>query len=193
MSDDVTWQRNAASQIVLDSIFAALAGVWVTIALPASIPNMSVWFKIIEGSFSLVSFFLFAISAEGSLTASDENDVIKYLYYLLWYNVGVILIGVALTLFAFERLQHFIAAGLTDCPGIRHFLGTFDLVVYLIVALLLLWRWIHDAWFLRFGNDDEFQHYVEELTDRRAPTPDRHYFMRYIFARRLRRNEETAA
>jgi hypothetical protein len=152
---------------------------------------MSVWFKIIEGSFSLVSFFLFAISAEGSLTASDENDVIKYLYYLLWYNVGVILLGVALTLFAFERLQNFINNQTQTLPGIQHFLGTLDLLVYLIVTLLLLWRWIRDAWYLRFANDREFQSYVEELTDKRSPTPERHCFMRCVFARRLLKNEET--
>jgi hypothetical protein len=148
---------------------------------------MSAWFNIIEGSFSLASFFLFAISAEGSLTASDEKDVIKYLYYLLWYNVGVILLGVVLTLFAFERLQHFLTTRLRDCPGIQHFLGTFGLLIYLVVTLLLLWRWIYDAWYLRFANDGEFQSYVEELTDKRSPTPDHHFFMRCVFARRLRR------
>jgi len=33
MAEDKTWQKNAGSQIVLDSIFAALAAVWVTFAI----------------------------------------------------------------------------------------------------------------------------------------------------------------
>jgi len=185
MIDNVTWQKNAGSQIVLDSIFAALAAVWVTIVLTNPIQNMNAWFKGTEGFSSLTSFFLFSISAEGSLTASDENDVIKYLYYLLWYNIGVILLGLALTLFAYERMQHFIIAALEDWPGIAHFLGLFDFAIYVIVMIVVLWRWICDARFLLCTDDAEFQSYVEELTDKRAPTQDHHCFMRCIFGRRL--------
>src|SRR5437870_12138359 len=70
-----TWQRNAASQIVLDSIFAALAGIWITFALPDNIPTR---IRFIEVLCSLLSFFCFAVSAEGTTTAYDEWDLMKY-------------------------------------------------------------------------------------------------------------------
>jgi hypothetical protein len=77
---DSTRQRNAGSQIVLDSIFAALAGIWITFALP---DQVSASIRAFEVSCSLISFFCFAISAEGTTTAFDEWDVLKYVYYLL--------------------------------------------------------------------------------------------------------------
>ena len=41
---------------------------------------------------------LFAISAEGTVTAYDEKDGVKFVYYLVWYNIGVILVANAIGL-----------------------------------------------------------------------------------------------
>jgi hypothetical protein len=89
---DTTWQKNAPSQIVLNSIFAALAGILLGLSLQD--PSAGTWHKLVELTFSLFSFLLFARSAEGTTDALDEKDVRQFVYYLLWYNLAVILLGV---------------------------------------------------------------------------------------------------
>jgi hypothetical protein len=74
-SPENTWQKNAPSQIVLDLIFAALAALWITVALQEH-PYVAI--KVLELTSTLLSFFFFAISAEGTVTAYDEKDVIKF-------------------------------------------------------------------------------------------------------------------
>jgi hypothetical protein len=101
---DKTWEKNAATQVVLNSIFAALAAVWITVALGED-KDVTTWVKFFETVAALFSFLLFAISAEGTTTASDEHDVLKYVYYLVWYNVGVVLLSFAIGLFVFERFE----------------------------------------------------------------------------------------
>ena len=38
------------------------------------------------------------MSAEGTTNAYDEKDVRKYVYYLLFYNLGVVFIGSAIAI-----------------------------------------------------------------------------------------------
>jgi hypothetical protein len=64
--DDKTWQKSAGAQVVLDSIFAALAAIWITFAIQDSLHTK---LKFIEIACSLFSFFLFAISAEGTINS----------------------------------------------------------------------------------------------------------------------------
>ena len=58
MAEDKTWQKNADSQIVLDSIFAALAAVWVTFAIQDGLHTRLKFFEVVCSllSFRLVSF-----------------------------------------------------------------------------------------------------------------------------------------
>jgi hypothetical protein len=77
--EDKTWQKSAPAQITLDSIFAALAAIWITIAIADNIHTKLKFFEILC---SLFSFFLFAASAKGTTNAYDERDVVKYVYYL---------------------------------------------------------------------------------------------------------------
>jgi len=97
-----TWEKSAPSQIILNSIFAALSAVLVTIVIGDSLPpDLKYWenkCKFVELLLALFSFFLFAMSAEGTTNAYEEKNVQKYVYYLLFYNVGVIFIGSAVAI-----------------------------------------------------------------------------------------------
>jgi hypothetical protein len=142
---------------------------------------------------SLFSFFCFAISAEGTTTAFDEWDALKYVYYLLWYNVSVILLGAAIalhTLTGFERsLINFASSEFicTDPAVITIFVKR----VYAVIFLALLSHWIRDVFFLLFKDTDTFNEYLKELNDNSAPELHRRLFMRLIFRRRIK-NEPAA-
>jgi hypothetical protein len=177
-----TWQKNAPSQIVLDSIFAALAALWITVTLQE---RPYILIKVLELTCALLSFFLLAISAEGTTTAYDEKDVTKFVYYLLWYNVGVILLGNAIGLVILVHFYQRISAQWTVVP--QWLLWIILGAGYLAVFVLLLWRWIDDAtWLFWRASNAEFDKYCDELGDLRTPSFDRRFLMRRIFERRLR-------
>jgi len=177
---DTTWQKNAPSQIVLNSIFAALAALWITVTFQEH-PYLLI--KALEVIFALLSFFLFAISAEGTVTAYDEQDVVKFVYYLLWYDVGVILLGNAIGLVILVHFQQRIS---TELPSVSPpWLWTISVAIYLLALVVLQWRWIDDARWLLCASDAEFDTYCDELADRKQPASDRRPFMRLIFRRRL--------
>jgi hypothetical protein len=186
MLTDTSWEKNAGSQIILDSIFAALAGIWITIAIPEG-DHVSAFFKFCEVGASVFSFFLFAISAEGTTNACDEHDVLKFVYYLLWYNVGVVLIGGAIWLFIWRQFSanfvHF-ARSLFSCLSPLGATYAVELG-YAILFTVFLWRWIGDAIWLLFADKSDFRDYLAELTDQASPKPDHHPLMRLIFSRRL--------
>jgi hypothetical protein len=169
---DKTWQKNAATQVVLNSIFAALAALWITVALGEE-KDLTISVKFFETVFALSSFLLFAISAEGTTTAYEEKDVLKYVYYLLWYNIGVLLIALAIELYVFERFELF-----------KHFWTGF--IAFVILFVVLLQRWICDAVWLPFGDNEKFQDYLKELKDEEKPKWERGCVMSIMFCKRLR-------
>jgi hypothetical protein len=188
---DKTWQKNAGSQIFLDSIFAALAGIWISLAMADRIPGTT---KLFVVAFSFLSFLMFAMSAEGTTTAYDEKDVLKFVYYLVWYNVGVLSIGVAIAALV---IDHF------NCKILRHttaFVCQLSPTVvrfsvygcYSLVFVIVFWNWIHDGWWLIFGaTKSEFADYLKELNDEQDPEPDHGCVMRMVFRKRIIR--ETTA
>jgi hypothetical protein len=183
---DKTWQKNAAAQVVLDSIFAALAAIWITVALGEE-KEVTTWVKFFETVAALFSFLLFAISAEGTTTANDEHDVVKYVYYLLWYNVGVVLISAAIGLFVFERFEshfvHFIRLPFSCLSPTEAWVVVYSLSI--LTFIVLLWRWIWDTIDLVWGDDRRFRRYLKELEDEEKPEQEHGCVMRIIFCKRL--------
>ena len=184
LAPDKTWQKNANSQIVLNSIFAALAAVWITIALSDD-KNVHTWLKFFEVHCALFSFFLFALSAEGATNAYDEKDVTKFVYSMLWYNVGVILIGAAIGLLIFAHFLHDAIRFLNLAVPSLSRGGSLCavLVPYLLLFWLLLRQWMCDSWWIVFGPEGEHEEYIDELEDRATPTKDRRWLMRLILFR----------
>src|ERR1700733_15268879 len=173
---DTTWQKNAASQIVLDSIFAALAALWITVAYQ---DGSSTAFRFIQVLLSLLSFFLFAVSAEGTTTAYDEKDVLKFVYYLLWYNVGVVLIGISIGFFIYLHFDYHIVNyfGSLMGPFGRYASRVSVPVAYWLSLMVLLWNWIRDVKWIIFSSAEEFRDYLKELNDGKTPEPERRWIM----------------
>jgi hypothetical protein len=189
---DSTWQRNAASQIVLDSIFAALAGIWITVALPDH--SMPTRIRFIEVLCSVLSFFCFAVSAEGTTTAYDEWDVLKYVYYLFWYNVGVVLLGIAIAALIFAHFECNVLTFMGDKVTRLPPRSVANLVQwgYVAVFALFLLHWFRDAWWILFKNTVDFNNYLNELNDDETPPSlDRHRFMKLLFRRRIKNEPST--
>jgi hypothetical protein len=188
--DDSTWQRNAGSQIVLDSIFAALAGIWITIATADGIHTK---LKFIEVLCSLFSFFFLAVSAEGTINACDERDVLKYVYYLFWYNIGVIFVGAAIGALVFTHFEvhlvRFVGSGLWRLSPL--FITIIILLGYIAFFVMLLWNWIRDACWILCEDSEKFNNYLRELNDDADPELDRGRVMSTIFKRRIK-NEPDA-
>lgn len=172
--NEKTWQKNAPSQITLNSIFAALAGVLIVLAIEdSSIPNRP---KFIELVLLIFSFLFFVISAEQITNALDEKDVKKYVYYMLWYNLGVILIGFSLSI---EIYSHFV-------QSIMIFLSPYGTrweirIAFFIVSSILLSHWIYDTWWLLSKKGEEFNAYFDELEDKMAPKSDPSYLMKKFY------------
>jgi hypothetical protein len=136
---------------------------------------------------SLLAFLLFAGSAEGTTTAYDEKDLLKYVYFLLWYNLGVILIGGAIgALLYFEFKCHylnFLESNLHASPWLSHALLYCGFGVAFFVCF---WRWIRDFWWLLFREKSKFDEYLRELKDEDGDSlRDEHgIVMRLVFRHR---------
>jgi hypothetical protein len=183
VAEDKTWQKNAPSQIVLDSIFAALAAVLIgfSVQLPGT------WHKFLELVSSLLAFVLFARSAEGTTTALDERDVRQYVYYLLWYNLAVILLIIGLGLLLYSYFStHFLSF-------LHRYYFTFSMdqlqrsiaVIFIIFfGFLLPYSWIRDCLWLILVKKGTFSTYLAELEDAVDPEPAPSllckFFYRYI-------------
>jgi len=180
---DATWARNAPSQIALNSIFAALDAALIVIILQDR--EATTGWHLLSLALLVVSFFLFAVSAEKGVVALDEHDVKKYVYYLLPYNLGVVCGGVAIEILTYVRFGHKVLGWLAPRLGTCSY--WVSLLVWLIAAVVFMWTWIHDAFWLLFCGQAAFDTWLEELEDKRSPMRDHgllmklFYFMRRVF------------
>ena len=171
----------------MNSLFAALSAVLITIVATDSLPReLKYWenkYKFVDLLFTLFSFFLFAMSAEGTTNAYDEKDVRKYVYYLLLYNLGVIFIGSAIAVVvAAHFLQHL---GRFVQP-LLWFLNERSLLilvaaVYFLGFVVLQGHWIEDVRWLLFSSSEEFVRYLKELTDEVEPEAAPTRFMKLFY------------
>lgn len=174
-----TWQENAPNQIVLNSIFAALVGALIAVVIADVIanldPNFSSKIKFIALAMLLLSFVLFALSAEQTTNALDEHDVKKYVYYLLHYNLAVILLGNSIGIVIYghfiNRLIHYFTP---THPWIT-------IMGFIITFIALFWRWIIDTKLLLCEDKDEMVDYLAELEDKKEPKKDPSYLMRKFY------------
>jgi hypothetical protein len=177
-----TWERNAPTQIVLDSIFAALAGVLIVTSLQD--PNPRSWRKLIELIFAFSSFLFLARSAEGTTTALDERDVDKYVYYLTWYNLGVVLLIWSLAILIYGYFySHFLAFCIrhTSCSWVAP--ETLNLLIpfsYAFFFLVVAKDWLEDVCWIIFKRQETYNEYIQELKEESEPTRDWPSFLRLI-------------
>lgn len=163
-NNEKTWQRNAPSQIILNSIFAALDG----ILIPLAFTSLQFPYAYIVIALLVCSFFLFAISAEQTLNALDEKDVKKYIYYMFWYNLGVIFLGLSIAtavyVYFFAKASWYVVIG-----------------YFMAFCFVFLHRWFKDSYWLLRKRKADFLEYFDELEDRVKPEPETPIFMRCFY------------
>jgi len=172
-----TWERNAPSQIALNSIFAALSGALIVIIVQG--PQATTW-EFASLLLLTCAFFFFAISAEQTVNALDERDVAKYAYYMLPYNCGVIFLGVAIELLAYVRFNPWL---LLHVPSRLSFVAV---GVWFVLPVLFLWTWLKDSVTLFRAGNEEFESWLKELQDEQEAAPDHSIFMRTFYNVRKR-------
>lgn len=166
--DESVWQRNAPTQIILNSILAALDG----ILIPWAFDSLRRPYSYMVIALLVCSFFLFAVSAEQTLNAPDENDVRKYIYYMLWYNIGAILLGLSIALAIYVNFD-------VRTHGIAPW---YVVVAYLVLfSFLFLHRWVKDSYWLLRERKTSFKDCIDELEDRRRPKQEVPMFMRWFY------------
>jgi hypothetical protein len=129
---------------------------------------------------SMVSFIL---GLEKCADAMDEDDVDKYLAWLLVYNLG----SVAM----FFGLATYI--GLHYWPAVdqlNNMAGLPLLIAMLATAIVACQKWWKDILFLLFANQAVYEEYREELLGDRKPTRDFDYIIRlHGFFRRFQKKK----
>jgi hypothetical protein len=93
------WMANSSNMIVVNSIFAAIAGLLIVFVLQDKECFGKVW--IWPVALFALSFFLFAFTAERITEAIDEKNTKKHIAHMLLYNFGVIFLffGMALSIY----------------------------------------------------------------------------------------------
>jgi len=173
---ETTWERTAPSQIVLNSIFAALDGALIVIILQDTQATKAQFLSLV---LLVASFCLFAVSAENCVVALDERDVRKYAYYMLPYNLGVICGGVAIEVLMYARFGAKIEGRLTLHFGISS--RWLSLVLWFLVGIIFMSTWIRDTCWLFLCKRANFDAWLEELQDKRHPEPEPGRFMRLFY------------
>jgi hypothetical protein len=153
------WVKNAPNLLIVNTIFAALAGI--LLVLVFQVPELNchwLWPLLLL----LLAFLFFAWSAEEITTAIDEKDVYKYVYILIFYNLGVI------TLFG-------------GLASIIHYKYQVNGWLVLVITIILLYRpWLRDICFLIF-RQQKFLVYLEELLGNQGPDKDHSILMRFFY------------
>jgi hypothetical protein len=174
---EAIWEKNAPSQIVLNSIFAALDGALIVIVLQDR--EATSGSHLLSLFLLVVSFFFFAVSAEKTVVALDERDIKKYAYYLLPYNLGVICGGVAVELITYLRFGNTVHVRLVPCFGV--YSSWISGLLWLGTPVIFMWIWIHDAYWLVSCKQHDFDAWLEELEDKRSTKPDHTPLMKLFY------------
>ncbi len=117
---------------------------------------------------SMVSFIL---GLEKCGEAMDEDDVDKYLAWLLAYNLGSV--AMFLGLAAYIGLHYWPTV---DQPNNQA--GLPLLIAVLAAAIVVCQKWWKDIWYLLFANQAEYEAYREELLGDRKPEKELDWLMR---------------
>jgi len=115
------WVKNSPTAIVVNSIFAAIAGILFVFVLQDTHLSCSEWWYMSLPF--LFSFFLFSWTAERMTDAIDKKDTRKYVAYFLPYNIGVILLFFGICLIFLQRYD-------------------FSLVFFTVYLLLCYFFWL---------------------------------------------------
>jgi hypothetical protein len=116
--------------------------------------------------------------------AMDEDDVDKYLAWLLAYNLGSVAMFFGLA--TYIGLHYWPAV---DQPNNQA--GLTRIIAMLAAAIVVSQKWWIDIWFLLRANQVEYEAYREELLGDRKPEKELDWLMRlHGFFRRFQNKKE---
>jgi hypothetical protein len=167
----IPWRDNSSSMMTLYSILSAMVGAVLAIAITdKEINDYWIW------PISLLSFSLICLitAIEKFSDALDENDVDKYLTWLMFYNVGVIsmFFGIASYIYIHYHLCFIkISGNLLYINNVLHCIPYF-------AAIIVSSKWISDFFELLFGNRKGYEDYRKELLGDIKPKVDPDLFMK---------------
>lgn len=164
----IPWRDSSSLVSTYYSILTAMTGAILALAIGDQEIKDSWYVPVGLLAFSMISFIW---GHEKCIDAMDEDDVDKYLAWLLVYNLGTVAMffGIATYIVLHYRPPWAIFA------------------VILILAAAASSKWLCDICFLLFAGEAEYEAYREELLGQCQPEKESDWLMRiHHFFRRLR-------
>ncbi|MGC8594747.1 MAG: SET domain-containing protein-lysine N-methyltransferase [Candidatus Kryptoniota bacterium] len=141
------------------SIMTAMVGVLLAVIITdKEITNYWYW----PTALLAISFICIALGVEKLSDSLDEDDIDKYLAWLLSYNIGAISMFLGIALYI----------------PLHYHLGPCCIIAFLIIAMAVSWKWIKDIGYLLFKGNEEYEEYKRELLGEKAPEQDRDCLMK---------------
>jgi hypothetical protein len=162
----IPWRDNCSFVSTYYSILTAMVGAILALAISDKEIKDSWYAPVALLAFSMASF-IWGLEKCGE--AVDEDDVDKYLAWLLIYNLGTVAMFF----------------GIATYIGL-HYRPTWAIFITIqILAAIVSWKWLHDIWYLLFQGEGEYQAYREGLLGIRQPEkyPDALMYLLGFFRR----------
>jgi len=167
----IPWRDSLPFVSTYYSILAAMAGAILALAIGDQ-EIKDTWY--LPVGLLALSMIFFIWGHEKCVDALDEDDVDKYLAWLLIYNLG--------TVAMFFGIATYI---------VLHYRPPWAIfVVILILAVIASWKWLCDIRYLLFQGEAEYEAYRGELLGKRQPEKDPDVLMHILhFFRQLRKGK----
>jgi hypothetical protein len=167
----VPWRDNSSFVSTYYSILTAMVGAILAVAIGDQELKGS-WYLPVGLLALSMTFFIWG--HEKCLDALDDDDLDKYLAWLLIYNFGTVAMffGIATYIVIHYRPPWVVFA------------------VILILAVFASWKWLCDIWFLLFAGETDFEAYRKELLGLCRPKKEPDALMHlFWFFRRLKKRK----
>ncbi len=155
----IPWRDNSSFVATFYAILAAMVGAILALAIGDPKIERNWYWPVGLLALSMVSF-IWGLEKCGE--AIDEDDVDKYLAWLIVYNLGSVAMFFGLA--AYIGLHYWPAVNQPNNKA-----GLPLLIAMLAVATVASWKWWKDIGFLLFANRAEYEVYREELLGDRQP------------------------
>jgi len=179
--ETIPWRDNSSFVATFYAILTAMVGAILALAIVDPRIERNWYWPVGLLGLSMISF-IWGLEKCGE--AIDEDDIDKYLAWLLVYNLG----SVAM----FFGLATYI--GLHFWPAVDHpsnKAGLPLLIAMLAAATVTSWKWWNDILFLLFANQVDYEAYREELLGDREAERELDVIIRlHGFFRRFQSKEE---
>lgn len=149
----IPWRDNSSFVSTFYSILTAMVGAILALAISDQQIKDSWYLPVALLAFSM-TLFIWGLEKCGE--AIDEDDVEKYLAWLLAYNLGTVVM--------FFGIAEYI---------VLHFQPTWAIFTAIqFLAVIFSSKWLYDTWYLLFQSKAEYEEYREELLGTRQPKKD---------------------